>query len=130
MLTNRSCTDGGKALAKKKLSETTEDEKTLKGELQVSAGNMKSDQRLTLMQQGIVRRIFKQLTGIRTTRKKSGEKAPIPRPPCPGADPRLDASGMELLTPLFMEDVSHPANTKVLDKVVDMPVAEINVSLS
>lgn len=37
---------------------------------------------------------------------------------------------MELLTPLFVEDVSHPANRKVFDKVADMAVAEINVSFS
>jgi hypothetical protein len=40
-----SCTDAGKALAKKKLSELTEDEKTLRGELQVSVGRITADQR-------------------------------------------------------------------------------------
>ncbi|KAF8491551.1 hypothetical protein JB92DRAFT_3128306 [Gautieria morchelliformis] len=108
-----SSTDGGKSLAKKKLSELTEDEKILKSELQV-----------------IVRRVFKQLAGIKTTRKKSGAEEPLPGPPRTGADPRVDESGILLLTPLFTEDVSHAENCKVFDKVADMAVEEINTSPS
>ncbi|KAF8512970.1 hypothetical protein JB92DRAFT_2830538 [Gautieria morchelliformis] len=43
--------------------------------------------------------------------------------------PRVDESGMELLTPLFTEDVSHPENCKVFNKVADMAVDEINCVL-
>ncbi|KAF8482265.1 hypothetical protein JB92DRAFT_3132525 [Gautieria morchelliformis] len=101
--------DKCRLLAKMKLKDLTKQEKELKGELQ-----------------NIMRRIFKDLTGIRVMRKKFADPIPLPDPLEPGADPWLDESGMELMTPNFTEDVNHQTNSAILGKTADLTVHEIN----
>jgi hypothetical protein len=75
-----------------------------------------------------VRRIFKDLTGIRVSRKKFAKPIALPEPLEHGDDPRLDDSGMELMTPDFTQDVGHCTNSTILSKTADLAVQEINVS--
>ncbi|KAF8484202.1 hypothetical protein JB92DRAFT_3131816 [Gautieria morchelliformis] len=101
--------DKGRLLAKMKLKDLTKQEKELKGEFQ-----------------NIMRRIFKDLTRIRVTWKRFADPIPLPDPLEPGADARLDDSGMELMTPDFTEDMGHRTNSAILSKTADLTVHEIN----
>jgi hypothetical protein len=78
----------------------------------------------------IVREFFKQITGIVTTHKKNMPAILLPGPRAPGAPERLSASGVALMDPRFDQDVLHPENRQIFNKVVDLSVQSINASAS
>ena len=75
-----------------------------------------------------MRDFFKQVTGIKTTHKKNTPAVPISGPPGQGAPQRLSESGVPLMNPRFDQDVLHPENRRIFNKVVDLSVQSINVS--
>ena len=53
----------------------------------------------------------------------------MPGPREQGAPQRLSDSGVALMNPRFDQDVLHPENRCIFNKVVDLSVQSINVSM-
>ncbi|KAF8583013.1 hypothetical protein K439DRAFT_1617818 [Ramaria rubella] len=88
-----------KDIIDKRKNELTEDEQTLKQEMQ-----------------DVVRNQLKVVVGIQTNRKRGSEKFLIPGPPEPGDPPRLNACGLPYMNPWFNKDVTFPDNDLILNK--------------